>query len=92
MRTQIKEQDGYVHVRETEDAQPLLDANQRLRSIYDEIPNHGRNGRLAARVSATVAQNWANECGHPIGTQGYMAYAKRKLVTGDYSKFRIEGF
>ena len=88
----IKEQDGKVYVKTTEDVQPLLDANGRLRSVYDEMPNYGRNGRLAARVPGTVAQNWAKECGAAVGTREYMAYAKRKLVAGDYQKLRIEGF
>jgi len=88
----IKEQDGKVYMKTSEDVQPLLDANGRLRSVYDELPNYGRNGRLAARVPATVAQNWATECGHPVGTQAYMAYAKRKIIQGDYQKLRIEGF
>jgi len=88
----IKEQDGKVYVKTTEDVQPLLDANGRLRSVYDEMPSYGRNGRLAARVPGTVAQNWAKECGAAVGTKEYMAYAKRKLVAGDYQKLRIEGF
>ena len=88
----IKEQDGKVYVKTTEDVQPLLDANGRLRSVYDEMPSYGRNGRLAARVPGTVAQNWAKECGAAVGTKEYMAYAKRKLIAGDYQKLRIEGF
>jgi len=88
----IKEQDGHVYVKTTEDVQPLLDANGRLRSVYDEMPSYGRNGRLAARVPNTIAQTWAQECGHAVGTKAYMAYAKRKLIAGDYQKLRIEGF
>ena len=88
----IKEQDGKVYVKTTEDVQPLLDANGRLRSVYDEMPNYGRNARLAARVPGTVAQNRAKECGAAVGTKEYMAYAKRKLIAGDYQKLRIEGF
>ena len=88
----IKEQDGKVYIKESEDVQPLLDSNGRLRSVYDDIPNYGRNNRLAARVPITVAQNWAQECGSSIGTKEYMAYAKRKLVAGDYQKLKIEGF
>jgi len=87
----IKEQDGKVYIKQVEDVQPLLDANGRLRSIYDELPR-GRTNRLAGRIPGTVAANWAKECGHAIGTKGFAEYAKKKLLDSDFQKLRIEKF
>lgn len=41
-------------------------------------------------IDTITASNWAKECGAAIGTKEFAAYAKKKLMDPDYSKFRAD--
>jgi hypothetical protein len=46
-------------------------------------------GRYIGTVPVLIAQQWAKECGFPIGTKGWSNYAKSKLADGEWAKLRI---
>jgi len=46
-------------------------------------------GRFLGTVPVLIAQQWAKECGFPIGTKGWSNYAKTKLADGEWAKLRI---
>ena len=87
----IKEQDGKVHIVHTEDVQPVLDAAKQQRDMLAELSSN-RRARYAGTIPGTVARQWSIECGSTPGTPEFAAYAKKKLLSGDYSKLVIEGF
>lgn len=37
-------------------------------------------------IPMVIASQWAKECGSGIGTKEFGEYAKKKLMSGDYSK------
>ena len=82
-------EDGKLHIVRTQDVAPILKENHELR---DNPKPLGSNMRLAGRVPAVVAQQWAKECGSAIGTPEFSAYVKKKLMDGDFAKFRIKGY
>lgn len=91
IKQSIIEQDGKVIINRHQDVKSLLDDNARLASI---APNaHGdAKFRLAGRIPLVVAEQWSTECGEAIGTQGFAVYVKKKLLDGDFAKFRVKGF
>ncbi len=59
--------------------------------MVGEVENatRDRHGRLyLGSIDPITAANWAKECGHAIGTRGFADFAKKKLMSGEFSKFR----
>lgn len=80
-------EDNMVVVRKSLDAEALI----RAIPHYAEIVNseRDRTGRLYyGSVDLLTAQNWAKECGSPIGRKEWLAYSKKKLMSGEFAKFR----
>jgi hypothetical protein len=76
------------HIVRTLDAEPIVEAVKALGEI--ERPRRDAQGRLhVASVDPLTAANWARECGHAIGTKPFIEYAKKKLMSGEFAKFRI---
>lgn len=91
IRQTIVEEDGKVIINRHQDVQSLLDDNARLASFAPSA--HGEaKFRLAGRIPLVVAEQWSAECGEAIGTQGFAAYVKKKLLDGDFAKLRVKGF
>lgn len=54
-------------------------------------PVRDKTGRLyLGSIDLMTAQNWAKECGAKIGTKEWTAYAKKKLTSGEFSKFQAK--
>lgn len=88
----VKEQDGKVFIKTTENAQPILDAIQDQRAMHAEIPRFKDRGRLVGTIPGTMAAQWALECKSAPGTKEFLEYVKKKLQSGDYSKLIVEGY
>ena len=82
-------EDGKLHIVRTQDTEPILKENHAMRETPTSL---GQPMRLAGRVPAVVCQQWAKECGSAIGTAEFNEYVKKKLMDGDFAKFRIKGF
>lgn len=82
-------EDGNLHIVRTQDVEPILKENHAMRETPTSL---GQTMRLAGRVPAVVCQQWAKECGSAIGTAEFNEYVKKKLMDGDFAKFRIKGF
>ena len=48
--------------------------------------------RLAGSIPFVVAEMWAKECGAQIGSQEFLEYVKKKLLSGDFSKLVANGY
>lgn len=81
--------DGSVHVHRTADAEPVMDGVRMMDDSQLQSPLRDRNGRLyLGSVDHITAVNWAKECGHPLYSKEWREYAKSKLMSGEFSKFR----
>mgnify|MGYP000081722652 CR=1 FL=1 len=89
IKQRMIEEDGKLHILRSQDVEPILDQNARLRSA-DYAP--GGDFRHAGRIPFVVAEEWARECGHKIGTKPFAQYVKKKLMDGDFAKLRVRGF
>lgn len=73
----------------TIDAEPIIDVVKHIGEV--ERPRKNDNGMLhLASVDIYTATNWSKECGHAIGTKPFVEYAKKKLMSGEYSKFKTQ--
>lgn len=83
------EQDGKLVVSRSQDIQALIDQNK---VEAEEAPS--MFGEAAVRkigsIPFVVAEQWSRECGEAIGTKAFAEYCKRKLMDGDFAKFRIK--
>lgn len=81
---------GKMHIRTTQDVQPILDLNH---AEADHLPRHYGEARWrkVGSIPEVVAQIWSAECGAAIGTREFTEYAKRKLMDGEYAKLRVKG-
>lgn len=69
------------------DAEPLFGAIKANGELVN--PTRDKSGRLyLGSIDPITAANWAKECGHAIGTKPFAAYAKKKLMSGEYAKFK----
>ena len=82
-------EDDNVVVRRSQDVQRILDFNKER-----NIDGHNRNSemRLAGSIPFVIAEMWAKECGAKIGSQEFMEYVKKKLMSGEFSKLIANGF
>ena len=74
-------------VRKELNIDPLLSA---IPAYADMVNSQSaRTGRrYAGSVDLLTAQNWAKECGAAIGTKEFRVYAKKKLNSPEFAKFR----
>lgn len=81
--------DGKLVIKKTQDIQSLIDQNaferENAPSMFGEMAM-----RKIGSIPLIIAEQWAKECGAGVGTKEFAAYAKRKLMDGDFAKFRIK--
>tara|TARA_R100001509_G_C4826827_1_gene201831 strand:+ start:665 stop:949 length:285 start_codon:yes stop_codon:yes gene_type:complete len=87
--TSYHTEDDKLIIRRSQDVQRILDFNKER-----NIDGHNRNSdmRLAGSIPFVVAEMWSKECGANIGSQEFLAYVKKKLLSGDFSKLVANGY
>ena len=86
------EEDGKLHVqRAMGNLTSLFDQNKAEADMLSDQSGIGRSNRLVGRIDMVTAEGWSRECGAAIGTAEFAAYCKKKIMDGDFSKFRVEG-
>ncbi|MFN7002174.1 MAG: hypothetical protein ACK4NW_01945 [Roseinatronobacter sp.] len=88
MEEQTIFQDGKMIVRKTQD----VSADIARASLLRDAHRAGGDMRLAGTIPGIVAEAWAAECGHPVGSHEFGEFVKRKLMDGEFAKFRVQGF
>lgn len=84
------EDDGKLIVDRRQDIGGLIDQNQA--EAADAPSMFGQAAvRKIGSIPLVVAEQWSRECGAAIGSKEFALYCKRKLMDGDFSKFRIKG-
>ena len=89
----VKEEEGKVFIKTTENVAPILDAVKDQRDMYAEIPRFKeRAGRYVCTIPGTLAAQWALECKSAPGTKEFLEFAKKNMLSGNYSKLIVEGY
>lgn len=81
--------DGKLFIRRSQDVQSLIDQNHHEASAAPSMFGQARVRKLGS-IPFVVAETWSRECGAGIGTKEFALYAKKKLMDGEFSKFRIK--
>lgn len=88
IRETTRFEDGKLLTLRTQDVSADIERAKRLADAHQ----WGGDFRLAGTIPMVVAEAWVTECGHPIGSHEFTEYVKRKLMDGDFAKFRVKGF
>ena len=81
--------DGTMVIKRSLNAEPIMEAVKMSSDI--EAPVRNDRGMLhLGSIDPYTAQNWAKECGAAIGTKEFAAYAKKKLQSGEFSRFTVK--
>jgi hypothetical protein len=81
--------DGKIHIRRTQDVQSLIEQNKHEAEVAPSMFGQARVRKVGS-IPFVVAETWSRECGAAIGTKEFALYCKRKLMDGDFAKFRIK--
>jgi hypothetical protein len=81
--------DGKIHIRRTQDVQSLIEQNKYEAEVAPSMFGQARVRKVGS-IPFVVAETWSRECGAAIGTKEFALYCKRKLMDGDFAKFRIK--
>jgi hypothetical protein len=82
-------EDGKLVVNRSQDVSDILDFNKER-----NIDGHNRKSdmRLVGSIPYVVIEMWMKECGAKLGSQEFAEYAKKKLMSGEFSKLIANGF
>ena len=89
VQTKYFDEDGKIIINRSQDIQPILEFNKQ-RNIDGH--KYGSDMRLAGSIPFTVVEMWMRECGAKLGSQELNEYIKKKLMSGDFSKFVANGY
>lgn len=84
------EQDGKLIVTRSQDIQALIDQNKAEADVAPSMFGKAAVRKIGS-IPFVIAEQWSRECGAAIGTKEFAVYCKRKLIDGDFAKFRIKG-
>jgi len=89
LNTTYHTEDNKLIIKRSQDVQRILDFNKER-----NIDGHNRNSdlRLAGSIPLVVAEMWMRESGTTLGSQEFLAYVKKKLLSGDFSKLVANGY
>lgn len=91
MERMVEDGDKLHIQRAVHDLEHLFRLNQSEGAMLLDAGRRHRHNRLVGRIDLVTAEQWAKECGAGVGTKEFAAYCKRKLMDGDFAKFRVEG-
>jgi hypothetical protein len=91
VREKIFTDDGLLVIQSTQDVQAIVEENHRIAMDGAKWVGDAR-WRKVGSIPEVFADQWARECGAGPGTPEFMEYAKKKLLSGEYSKFVAKGF
>lgn len=84
------EEDGKLVVDRRQDIRALIDQNKVEADLAPSMFGQAAVRKIGS-IPLVVAEKWSRECGEAIGTKAFAEYCKRKIMDGDFAKFRIKG-
>lgn len=89
LNTSYHVEDDNVIIKRSQDVQSIIDFNKER-----NIEGHNRRSdmRLAGSIPFVIVEMWIKESGLKIGSQEFAEYVKKKLMSGEFSKFIANGY
>lgn len=84
------EDEGKLIVDRRQDIDALIDQNKAEADVAPSMFGQAAVRKIGS-IPFVVAEQWSRECGAAIGSKEFALYCKRKLMDGDFAKFRIKG-
>jgi hypothetical protein len=84
------EDEGKLIVDRRQDIQALVDQNKAEADVAPSMFGQAAVRKIGS-IPFVIAEQWSRECGAAIGSKEFALYCKRKLMDGDFAKFRIKG-
>jgi hypothetical protein len=84
------EDEGKLIVDRRQDIDALIDQNKAEADVAPSMFGQAAVRKIGS-IPFVVAEEWSRECGAAIGSKEFALYCKRKLMDGDFAKFRIKG-
>ena len=81
--------DGKLFIKRTQDVQALIDQNRHEAQEAPSMFGQARVRKLGS-IPFVIADQWSRECGAGIGSKEFAEYAKKKLMSGEFSAFKIK--
>lgn len=80
-----------VHETRTQD---VTDIMTYAHELAETSPNFGGEAawRHVGEVPMVVYEQWLSECGAQMGSPEAAAYVKKKMLSGEFSKFLVKGY
>lgn len=69
-----------------QDCQGVIDG---VRAFSSVLNKRSKGNKYLGSVPLVVAEIWAGECKAPIGSREFIQYAHGKLMSPEYSKFKV---
>jgi hypothetical protein len=83
--------DGKIHFKRSVDAEPIMEAMKDYGDIIQKHKSKVAGAQMLGSIDPITAAIWRKECGAGIGTREFAIYAKKKLASSDWKRFRIGG-
>jgi hypothetical protein len=81
--------DGKLVIKRSQDVQALIDQNRHEAQEAPSMFGQARVRKLGS-IPFVIADQWSRECGAAIGSKEFAEYAKKKLMSGEFSAFKIK--
>lgn len=88
-RSQVVDVDNGFVVKKSFDAEPIISAVKDMAAVARPVRNDKGNLYLGS-IDPITAVNWSRECGAAVGTKEFAKYAKKKLMSGEFSRFKAD--
>lgn len=72
----------------THDVECIVQGVKDMSEIITRTTNNAAGALYLGSIDTITAAIWAKECGAAVGTREFAKYAKKKLMSPEYSKFR----
>tara|TARA_Y100001963_G_scaffold103665_1_gene142748 strand:- start:117 stop:404 length:288 start_codon:yes stop_codon:yes gene_type:complete len=87
-----KAEDGKIHIVRNQDLTQLLKDTHELREGGAMAGYGDHKAQIGARVPMVFIEQWMKETGLKLGSPEFDAYVTKKVMSGEYSKFKVKGF
>lgn len=81
--------DGRLVIKRSQEIESLLAMNAHEAEAAPSMFGQAAVRKLGS-IPLVIAEEWSRECGAAIGSKEFALYCKRKLMDGDFAKFRIK--
>lgn len=87
METLKASPDGSVVVARSYDVGSVFEG---VKALSQGAKHTKKTAQYLGSIDTITAENWSKECGAKVGSKEFAAYAKKKLMSGDWAHFRAD--